>query len=142
MKIYTSSWYSKLPADIKRIGVSRGTPRGQAAGFKLLRDLNPGPWFKTAGLAEYVPLYNDILRSLSAHAIMQTLASYSNGGDCALLCYEDPRKIDTGEDFCHRHLAAQWLEDTLGIKVEEYGHPDLNRFAALDREGISRPSYA
>jgi hypothetical protein len=42
--------------------------------------------------------------------------------------------------YCHRHLAAQWLEDSLGIKVEEVGHPDLPRFRYLQGKHFA-PSY-
>ena len=33
--------------------------------------------------------------------------------DIALLCYEKP------DDFCHRHLVADWLNKN-GYKCEEY----------------------
>lgn len=141
MKIYTASWYAKLPPEIQRIGISRGTPRGMAAGYKLYRALNPGEWFRTVPLEEYVPLYNQILAQMGSSGVFNELGLLSRGADCALLCYEDARKIDKGEDFCHRHLVAQWLEDTLGVEVEEFGFPGLNRFAALERKGISRPTY-
>jgi hypothetical protein len=43
--------------------------------------------------------------------------------------------------WCHRHIVAQWLEDMLSIKVEEFGAPDLDRWAMLRRQRIVPPSY-
>ena len=37
----------------------------------------------------------------------------SNGNDCALCCFEKP------DEFCHRHLVAYWLEECMGIAVDE-----------------------
>jgi hypothetical protein len=45
-----------------------------------------------------------------------------------LVCYESPKDIQAGKKWCHRHIAAVRLEDTLGIEVPELGHRDLDRF--------------
>lgn len=37
--------------------------------------------------------------------------------DIVLLCYEKPGR------FCHRHILAAWLTDTLGLEVSEYNDP-------------------
>ena len=42
----------------------------------------------------------------------------SNGNDCALCCFEKPY------EFCHRHLIAEWLNDTLKLNVTEYSKTD------------------
>lgn len=53
----------------------------------------------------YVARYNsDVLACLKASKVKADLQELSNGNDICLLCYETPEK------FCHRHLAAQWLE--------------------------------
>jgi len=39
---------------------------------------------------------------------------YDDLKDSVLLCWEKSGV------FCHRRLVAQWIEDSLGIKVEEY----------------------
>lgn len=50
--------------------------------------------------------------------LIQLLESFSEsecGKDIALLCYERP------EDFCHRHLLADWLNEQLSdVCIEEY----------------------
>jgi hypothetical protein len=58
-----------------------------------------------------------------------------------MLCYENAAGIQDGKLWCHRHLAAQWLEDRLGITVEEVGHPKLDRFTKLRLNGVAPPSY-
>ena len=42
----------------------------------------------------------------------------SNGNDCALCCFEKP------DEFCHRHLIAEWLNETLRLNVTEYSKTD------------------
>ena len=59
-----------------------------------------------------------------------------------MLCYESPKDIIAGTHWCHRSIAAQWLEDSLDIKVEEVGHPDLPRFRYLGSQHIAAPSYS
>jgi hypothetical protein len=59
-----------------------------------------------------------------------------------LLCFERAEDIHAGTHYCHRHLAAQWLEDHLGIEVPELGHPRLDRFAHLCTLRIEPPKYA
>lgn len=44
------------------------------------------------------------------------------GEDAILLCHESIAKIESGEQFCHRHMVAEWLEEELynryGIQIE------------------------
>ena len=53
------------------------------------------------------------------------------GPNPTMLCFEAAKDIEAGNCYCHRHIAAQWLEDSLGIKVEEVGHHDLPRLRYL-----------
>ena len=49
--------------------------------------------------------------------LLQSFSNSENGKDIALICYERP------EDFCHRHILAEWLNERLssrGIIIEEY----------------------
>ena len=60
-------------------------------------------------IAEYTAEYtSDVLDHLDAKAIVEIL-----GPDAILCCYEK-----SGE-FCHRHMAAAWLQDELGIEISE-----------------------
>ena len=38
---------------------------------------------------------------------------YEDLKDKVMLCYE------VSDDFCHRHLAAKWIEENMNVKVEE-----------------------
>jgi hypothetical protein len=111
------------------------------AGYKRYHALEPGPWFNSVSIPEYLTRYGVILAKLDPRRVADDLLTLGNGNIPVMLCYENAVGINKGELFCHRHLAAQWLEDRLGIKVEEYGHPDLDRFAKLRLSGIEPPSY-
>lgn len=118
MRIYTSSWFTRLPDTIQKIGVSRGTPRGYPAGFRKMPELAPGEWFKTASVREYRQLFLDGLARLDPQATVAKIEQLSGGRDAALLCYEAPEK---DEDWCHRGYIAGWLHDKLGLEVFEFG---------------------
>lgn len=63
---------------------------------------------------KYVKRFNEeVLSLLDGAKIYKELEELCGGKDCVLLCYEK-----RGE-FCHRHLVAKWLMDTLGIEVKE-----------------------
>lgn len=137
-RILTACWSSKLPADAVPVGISRGTPR-LTSGFHRLRALEPGPWFRTVSPARYLELYREILDRLNPAAVHDQLLSV--GPIAVMLCWESASDCHAGKACCHRHLAAQWLEDRLGIEVREACYPKLDRFAFLRRHGISAPDY-
>lgn len=137
-KIMTASWFAKLPVGAVAVGVSRGVPRGKA-GYHRLRELEPGPWFKSVSPEQYLARYRQILDRLDPEAIRDQLLAL---GDLpVMLCWEAAHDCHSGSKWCHRHLAAQWLEDCIGINVNEVGFPDLDRFAHLRTIGITAPSY-
>jgi hypothetical protein len=141
MLIKTGSWLTKLPADHLRVGISRGTPRGQAAGYRRYTALNPGDWFKSSTIPDYLALYGELLGRLDPERVVRDLLELDPGKVPVLLCFESPGGIAEGACWCHRHLVAQWLEDRLGILVEEVAHPTLDRFAKLRAEGVKPPTY-
>ena len=142
IQIYTASWFTKLPEGVFRISISRGAPRGTPGGWKGYRALAPGAWFKTASPAEYLQRYRDeVLAPLDPAGVVADLTKLSGGAPAALLCFEHPTKIHRGEQWCHRHLAATWLEQTLGITIQEVGFEKLDRFAALRAIGVLVPDY-
>jgi hypothetical protein len=65
--IWTASWFAKLPADATPVGISRGVPRGRA-GYRRLRELEPGEWFKSVPPEQYLALYREILEHLDPEA--------------------------------------------------------------------------
>ncbi|RUV98193.1 hypothetical protein EOA75_01260 [Mesorhizobium sp. M1A.F.Ca.IN.022.07.1.1] len=96
MRIFTSSWFTKLPPEIQKIGVSRGTPRGYPAGFRKMPELAPGEWFKTASEREYKQLYFEGLDRLNPGRIVAKMEDLSGGRDVA------------------RGGAGQWLRASTG----------------------------
>lgn len=142
MQIFTASWFAKLPPTVQRIGVSRGTPRGQSAGYRMLRELAPGPWFKSVTPRKYLDLYNEQLAALDPAGIVDRLNVLGEGKDVAMLCFESAKDCHSGAKWCHRHIAARWLGDTLGITVLEFDVPDLDPWALLRANGITPPSYS
>ena len=47
------------------------------------------------------------------------------------MCYEKWADIESGKTFCHRRIVAKWLEDNLGVKVEELGNENKNNSEQL-----------
>lgn len=136
--ITTASWFVKVPKDHVRIGISRGTPRGQS-GFRTYRRLAPGPWFKSVQPGEYLQRFDEeVLAPLDAFQVMEDLTKMTEGRPAVLLCYESAPKIHAGELWCHRHLVAAWLERNLGLEVPELDFPGLDRFALLRKRGLAR----
>jgi len=136
--IFTASWSIQLPADMTAIGISRGVPRNHSGALRL-RELEPGPWFKSVSPQEYVRRYGDILNALNPTKIRDRL--FDLGSTPVLLCHERARDIKAGRCYCHRHLAAEWLEERLGITVQELDCPLLDRFAYLRSLGIELPDF-
>lgn len=68
---------------------------------------------------EYIRMYrNDVLRLVDARSFVRQLEEAGHGMDVALCCFEKP------DDFCHRHILAQWLTEQTGIEIKEYGVSD------------------
>ena len=126
----TASWFTKLPDDHKRIGISRGVPRRLPAGYRVYRALAPGPWFNSVGIEEYYHLYRtEILDRLDPRSVADDLTRLAEGLVPVMLCYERPPAqstmiAGTGE-WCHRAMAAEWLAEALGFPVPEVGFEDL-----------------
>jgi len=132
MTIYTSSWFTfKGPG---RIGISRGNPRGVAAGYRLYKPLAP-TWDiikNSANKAEYEPrYYGEVLDHLDPHQVLADLRRLAGDATPVLMCYERPPFTD--ENFCHRHMAGDWLAKHTGVDVKEWsGCKESNLELPLD----------
>src|SRR3954464_8030948 len=101
----TSSWFTKLPSDHVQVGISRGVPRGTAAGYRRFTVLNPGPWFNAAPLGEYLDRYKrEILDRLDPAETVAAIETRAGSLEPVLVCYERPDQIRRAETWCHRHL--------------------------------------
>jgi hypothetical protein len=118
--------------------VCRGTPR-RVGGYRRVRALEPGTWFRSVNPERYIELYGEILDRLDPAEIYDRLISF--GDNPVMLCWENASDCHSGKTFCHRHLVAQWLEDRLAIEVPELGHPKLDRFAFLRAQGVPPPNF-
>lgn len=72
-------------------------------------------WKRDHNNERYIEEFNKkVLSILDADKIVDELAKLSgNATNIALICYEKPN------DFCHRHLVAEWLINN-GYPCEEY----------------------
>ena len=57
--------------------------------------------------------------------MLRKLQEVSGGRDIALCCFEKP------DDFCHRHLLADWLNEKLNLGVEEFGKSKEPKYKQL-----------
>ena len=136
--ILTASWSVRLPLESTAIGISRGTPR-RRKGFRRMRELEPGAWFNSVSPQEYLARYSKIFAQLDRAEVYERFLEH--GEMPILLCWESEADCHQGKAWCHRHLAAQWLEDRLGVEVQELNRPCLDRFAFLRGAGISAPRF-
>lgn len=103
-----------------RISISRGAPRGMT-GWRGYRPLTPGNYLN-APPAEYLARYGAQLAALDPAEVVQQLEAIAGDRTPVLCCFETIAKITAGAR-CHRHLVACWLEQNLGIEVDEVGAP-------------------
>ena len=119
MKIYTSYFANgkKLHnAGVLMIGIALYAPR----------------WFTGPSLKMVSPSYDilhnskdhddyerrffsEILEKRDPKVFLSNIEILAKGKDVALCCYEKPG------DFCHRHLVAKWMNEKLGLQIEEFG---------------------
>lgn len=106
--------------------------------------LYPPKWFYGPNLREVAPTYalfqisdapdevynprfrNEVLAKVNPQEFYKKLNDIGKGKDIALCCYEKP------DEKCHRFLVAQWLEESLGIKVPEFGENKKPKYIELD----------
>lgn len=71
-------------------------------------------YIKSGNAKQYCEdFYEHVLNKLNSERVIRDLEDLSEGKDIVLLCYEKPN------EFCHRHLVADWLNSELGIEVKE-----------------------
>lgn len=129
--IYTS-YFGKIRAiqkqvlDAHFISIARFNPDGFEDCYGCtLEDFAPLPdilkQYKQGEIDQFgfTTLYRNQLDKISKESlnrIVQALMILSRTKKIFLLCYEKPG------DFCHRHVLADWLEETCGFKVSEYDY--------------------
>ena len=119
MKIYTSYFANlkKLPKNLVPISICGKAPDW----YKGLQYKKLAPkydffivWKENHDNDYYIENFNArVLDTLDPKQVVRELEQLAQSSDIVLICYEKP------EDFCHRHLVADWLTKN-GISCEEY----------------------
>lgn len=136
MKIYTSYFalFKQFPLNAVPISIALNPPEWYL-GRRCYDKLAPTPamlreWNSFHDKELYIERYNeDVLSKLSPVTVVNDLMMIARGyepsdildpdesldedKDMILLCYEAP------DDFCHRHLVAQWLQSA-GYPCDEW----------------------
>lgn len=118
--IYTSYFgrLKNIPDDIVRVTICGGVPEWYH-GLQYKKVAPKYGFFqeykKNGDQNYYISHYqSEVLDHLSQKEVYSDLMKLTNNAkDIVLLCYEKP------EDFCHRHLLAEWLHKG-GFPCEEY----------------------
>ena len=121
MRIYTSYFGNskKLQqAGIKVIGISLYPPRWfNGISLKQVAPTKSILFANGQTQEEYTRRYrSEVLSRQDIQQFLKTVEQASGGQDVALCCYEKP------EDFCHRHILADWIKEKRGIEISEYGY--------------------
>jgi hypothetical protein len=121
MRIYTSYFGNskKLQqAGIKVIGISLYPPRWfNGISLKQVAPTKSILFANGQTQEDYTRRYrSEVLSQQDMQQFLKTVVQASGGQDVALCCYEKP------EDFCHRHILADWIKEKLGIEISEYGY--------------------
>ena len=120
MKIYTSYFENipNIPSSLTIVAICYEAPENyNGKEFKLLapsHDILHEYHHNGMDEERYTRrFYHEILSKLNAQEIYLKLKEYVEDQDCVLLCYEKR------EEFCHRHLVADWLMKELNIEIKE-----------------------
>jgi len=126
MKIYTASWFTYFGPG--RIGISRGSPRGVAGGYKMYRALAPTRDIlqnENAQAAYRERFFAEVLDKLDPQDVLVELEKRSQDGLAVMMCFEKPPFHEN--NWCHRRMVAEFLERETGLVVEEWsGVQDSN----------------
>lgn len=115
MKIYTGNFANiKKYREANLFPISIALTARYFTGEKF-RKLNPEREWMMEEEKSYTPKFNEKLSKLCPLAIFEELRALSQDQDLILLCHEGE------QDFCHRHLVADWLKENLKIEIVELG---------------------
>lgn len=125
MKIYTS-YIANIP-NLKKDGIVPCTicaipPKGMEDSVVNIGSVAPSKdilfeYKNNPNQERYRERYiNEILCAYRFHPeyLTQFLERIGEGNDVAMCCYEKP------DDFCHRHILAEWLSERTDYQIEEY----------------------
>ena len=107
-------------AGIKVIGISLYPPKWfYGNSLKQVAPTKGILFAKDQTEKEYTKRYREeVLAHQDMEKFLDAVKTVSGGKDVALCCYEKP------EDFCHRHILADWIKEKTGIEIEEFGYTE------------------
>lgn len=115
----TASYFtSKSPG---RIGISLGIPKGFESLPTYLPLAPTSAILHIEDEEQYERRYLALLRGLDARKVERDLKALVPGHEPVLCCWEKPPFTEA--NWCHRRMAAAWLEKQLGIRVPEWTPP-------------------
>lgn len=123
MKIYTS-YFGNLrrlhQEGIVPISIARWNPKWfEGISYKVVAPL-PEMLRNDITEDQYKEQYRrKVLNRVDQSSFLKDLKTLTRGRDCALLCYEKPG------DFCHRRLLADWMLETTGLEIPEFGYEKI-----------------
>jgi hypothetical protein len=126
MKIHTG-YYAKQAkyeaSELLPISISRGVPKW-ASPKVFMKELAPSWDMLNLSESEYTIRFSKILEKQDPHLLYNELKAMADEHGCGgvvLMCYEKP------DDFCHRHLVADWMNSN-GYDVTEFGANITSKF--------------
>ena len=114
--IRTASWRTFTGPG--RVGICLGKPRGAPAGYRFYRKLAPTWQMRKLPYEPYRQIHDEILAELDPEAVVREMQALADEWPITMMCFEVP-PFDR-QNFCHRRMVADWLEQTLGMDVPEY----------------------
>ena len=110
-------------------------PRRAEAGFRMYRALAPHREMLGMAFDDYRPIYvGGILARLDPRETWDRLHALAYPHEPVLLCFERPPF--TRDNFCHRHLVAEWFGDRLARSLAERGAANLESITVEVWEGL------
>lgn len=121
MEIYTSYFANEKKlrkSNIVSIGIALYPPRWFAGPSLKMVSPSYDILYNSKDHEDYEKrFFSEILAHRDPKVFLSNIEKLANGKDVALCCYEKPG------DFCHRHLVAKWMNEKLGLQIQEYEAP-------------------
>lgn len=109
-----------------RISIARTSPKHVVEGLKYYPSLTPGKWLFDPAYKDYAAYreryFQEILAPLNPQTVWDDLHTLAGEHEPVLLCHEH-YPTHKPDDWCHRRMVAEWLEQSLGVEVPEMELP-------------------
>src|SRR5215471_6917733 len=100
-----------------RWGSRGGRARRGRERWIYLAELAPRPGYFRAAPEKFDRMFRAQMDRLAADILAKLTWITDEYGPCSLLCFE--RRVRPGPQDCHRRIAAEFIENRLGIEVRE-----------------------